>query len=71
MLRWENPEAALVFAQHYVHELLRYGENVKAVKVMMRCQLVNPAFKPLPEDIELAVHAAEQCHNDELASFLR
>lgn len=71
MLRWENPEAALVFAQHYVHELLRYGENVQAVKVMMRCQLVNPAFKPLPEDIESAIHAAEQCHNDELASFLR
>ena len=71
MLRWENPEAALAFAQQYVHELLRYGENVKAVKVMLRCRMVNPAFKPLPEDIELAAAAAEQCHNDELASFLR
>jgi hypothetical protein len=71
MLRWENPEAALAFAQQYVHELLRYGENVKAVKIMMRCRMVNPAFKPLRDDIELAAAAAEQCHNDELASFLR
>jgi hypothetical protein len=71
MLRWEKPDAALAFAQHYVHELLRYGENVKAVKVMMRCRMINAAFKPLAEDIDLAIHAAEQCHNDELASFLR
>ncbi len=71
MLRWENPEAALAFAQQYVHRLLRYGENVKAVKLMMRCRLVNPAFKPLLEDRELAAAAAEDCHNDELAKFLR
>ena len=71
MLQWENPEGALAFGQLYVHELLRYGENVKAVKIMMRCQLVNPAFRPLPEDVELAAHAAEECHNEELANFLR
>lgn len=71
MLRWENPEAAFAFAQQYVHELLRYGENVKAVKVMLRCRMINPAFKPLFEDLELAAAAAEACHNEELASFLR
>lgn len=71
MLRWENPDAALAFAQHYVHDLLRYGENVKAVKVMLRCRMINAAFKPFAEDIELAIHAAEKCHNDELATFLR
>lgn len=71
MLRWENPEAALAFAQQYVHELLSYGENVKAVKLMMRCRLVNPAFKPRFEDLELAAAAAEECHNEELASFLQ
>jgi len=71
MLRWENPEAALAFAQQYVHELLSYGENVKAVKVMMRCRMVNPAFKPLLEDLDIAAAAAEECHNEELASFLR
>ena len=71
MLRWEYPEAALAFAQQYVHELLSYGENVKAVKIMMRCRMVNAAFKPLFEDLDLAAAAAEECHNEELASFLR
>jgi len=71
MLRWENPEAAFAFAQQYVHELLRYGENVKAVKVMLRCRMINPEFKPLFEDLELAAAAAEACQNEELASFLR
>ena len=71
MMQWENPEAGLAFAQHYAHELLRSGENVKAVKLMLRCRLVNPAFRPLPEDIDLAAAAAQECHNDELASFLR
>lgn len=71
MMRWENPEAALAFAQRYVHELLRSGESVKAVKLIMRCRMVNPAFRPLPEDIDLAAAAAEECHNEELASFLR
>jgi len=71
LLQWENPEAALVFAQRYLHELLRNGETVKAVKLMLRCRGVNPAFKPLPEDIEFAAAAAEDCQNDELASFLR
>jgi hypothetical protein len=71
MMQWANPEAALAFAQRYVHELLRNGENVKAVKLMLRCRLVNPAFRPLPEDIDLAAAAARECHNDELASFLR
>lgn len=71
LLQWENPEAALVFAQRYLHELLRNGETVKAVKLMLRCRCINPAFKPLPEDMEIAAAAAEQCQNEELASFLR
>lgn len=71
MMQWENPEPALAFGQRYLHELLRNGENVKAVKLMLRCRLVNPAFRPLPEDVELAVAAAKACHNEELASFLR
>lgn len=71
MLQWENPEAALAFAQQYVHDLLRSGENVKAVKLIMRCRLLNPAFRPMAQDIELAAAAAEECQNDELASFLR
>lgn len=71
MLRWENNAAALPFAQHYLARLLHNGEQVAAVKLMLRCRLVNENFKPLPEDRELALAAARASHNDELISFLR
>lgn len=71
MLRWEHNNAGLAFAQHYVHHLLRHGDYVAAVKVMLRCQLVNAAFKPLREDLPEAIAAAEECRNSELAHALR
>lgn len=39
MLGWENQEHALFFAQHYIHYLLRHGETVPAMKIIMRCRL--------------------------------
>jgi hypothetical protein len=38
---------------------------------MLRCQRVNPAFKPLAEDLSQAIAAAEACRNDELARALQ
>lgn len=71
LLRWERDNAGLTYAQNYLHHLLRHGDLIRAVKVMLRCRLVNPAFKPMAEDIPQAIAAAEACHNDELANFLR
>jgi hypothetical protein len=71
MMRWENNNAGLAFAQKYIHELLRNGDYIAAVKVMLRCQRVNPAFKPLAEDLSQAIAAAEACRNDELARALQ
>lgn len=71
LMRWERNDAALAFAQHYLRHLLRNGDAVGAVKLMMRCRLLNAEFKPMPEDIPQAIAAAEACHNDELLSFLR
>lgn len=71
MLRWEDNNAGLAFAQHYVHHLLRHGDYVAAVKVMLRCRLINAAFKPLREDLAEAIAAAEECRNEELAKALR
>jgi hypothetical protein len=71
MMDWENTDAALFFAQQYLHHLLHDGEQVAAVKIMLRCRLANEAFKPLADDLSLAIEAAEQCDNDELASLLR
>ena len=41
MLRWENKEPALVFAQTYLARLLHAGDFATAVKVMTRCRHVN------------------------------
>lgn len=66
MMRWEVKYPALLFGQSYLRELLKNGEFATAVKVMMRCRHQNPDFRPLPEDIELAREAAEECGNEEL-----
>lgn len=71
MLRWENKDPALRFAQSYLHQLLRDGDRVSATKVMLRCQLENERFVPLPDDMALAIEAAEASGNQELAGFLR
>lgn len=71
MLRWENKLPALLFAQSYLHELLADGDVGTAVKVMLRCRLENDSFAPLAEDLPMALAAAEQSGNQELADFLR
>ena len=71
MLGWENQEPALFFGQHYVHDLLRYGEAVPALKIIMRCRLINDRFKPLREDVPVAIEAAESVGNSELAAVLQ
>jgi hypothetical protein len=70
MLKWENRDAALVFAQQYLSNLLQADLEVEAVKLMMRCRLVNPAFVPLADDLDRARQAALNCHNDDLADSL-
>lgn len=71
MLRWEIKYPALVFAQSYLNRLLHDGDDVTAVKVMMRCRHENDAFVPLADDIGPALKAAEHCQNQELIDFLR
>ena len=70
MLRWERSDAGLFFAQRYLQRLLAGGQQVAAVKLIMRCRLVNEAFKPFTEDIPRAIEAARACHNEELAAVL-
>ena len=70
MLNWERNDAALYFAQQYLKRLLIDGQQIAAVKLLMRCRLVNDSFKPLAEDIPRAVEAARACNNEELAAVL-
>jgi len=71
MLRWEIKYPALVFAQSYLRVLLHDGDDVTAVKVMMRCRHESDAFVPLADDIGPALKAAEHCQNQVLIDFLR
>lgn len=70
MLRWENRAPALFFGQQFLGRLLRQQEAVAAVKLMMRCRLLDEAFMPLPEDRAAAREAAVQCGNEELKRSL-
>jgi hypothetical protein len=71
MLGWENPQHALFFAQHYVHDALRHGEHVAALKAIMRCRRVDERFKPFEDDLPAAIAAAEASANTELAAVLK
>lgn len=71
MMRWERKEHALFFAQHYIRDLLRHGENVSAMKVTSRCRLVNEDFHPFREDLPALIEVAESSGNIDLAAVLK
>lgn len=71
MLRWENPGPALFFAKRYIHDRLQHNEALPALKLIMRCRLIDETFRPLPEDVPLAIAACEAYENKELAAILR
>jgi heme/copper-type cytochrome/quinol oxidase subunit 2 len=71
MLRWEDTYPALLLAQQYLGRLLEHNDRVAAVKLMLRCRLVNADFRPLTADLPTAIVAAEACQNYELAESLK
>ena len=71
MLEWENKQHSLFFAQHYVHDMLKHGEHIPALKVILRCRMIDETWKPLSEDLPAAIHLAETHGNIELAAVLK
>ncbi len=71
MMRWEQKQHGLFFAQLYIHDLLEHGEKIPALKVIMRCRLINEQFHPSREDLPAAIEAAESSGNIELAAVLK
>lgn len=71
MFGWEQQQHALFFAQHYIHDMLAHGERISALKVILRCRMIDPQFKPSREDLPAAIQAAEMSGNIELATVLR
>ena len=70
MIRWDDTYPALLLAKQYVGRLLEHNDKVGAVKLMLRCRLVNEGFRPLSADLPAAISAAEACRNDELLAAL-
>ena len=71
MLIWEQERSALFYAQHYLSRLLAFGESVKAVKLVLRCQTLDETFRPFREDIPATIDAALHCGNSALADALK
>jgi hypothetical protein len=71
MFLWEDKIHALFFAQRYVHDALAHGEDLRALKVTMRCYHESEQFKPLREDRPALIEAAERTGNTELAAVLK
>ncbi len=71
MMRWEQKQHALFFAQHYIHDMLQHGEKIPATKVILRCRLVDEQFHPSRDDIPAAIEAAESTGNIELVAVLK
>ena len=70
MLCWEDSYPGLLLAQQYLGRLLASGEQVAAVKLLLRCGSIDEAFRPLSADLPRAIAAAEACNNPELAETL-
>jgi hypothetical protein len=71
MLGWEQKSHALFFAQHYIRDALRHGEQIRALKATMRCLHENPEFRPFSEDVAALEAAATQGGNEELVEVLK
>lgn len=70
MLGWEDRHPALLLAQQYLGRLLALGDQAGAVKLMLRCRLVDAGFRPLSADLPQAIAAAEACGSRELVEVL-
>ena len=70
MLKWESHDAALLLAQSWLTRLLDEERDVEAVKLISRCLLENPRFRPLTDDHEAALELAMRMKRDDLARAL-
>lgn len=66
MFKWESKDGALMLAQVYLHRLLQETRDVEAVKLMARCLLEDPLFRPLPDDHDAAKELLERMHRADL-----
>lgn len=70
MLRWEGPLPALKFGEEHLGWLLAAGEQVRAVKLMLRLRLADADFRPAAADLPAAIAAARATGNTALEEAL-
>ena len=70
MLEWESKRGALFYAQDYLGWLLAEEREAEAMKLLTRCFLEDPTFRPRPPDREAALAIARRLHRDDLLENL-
>jgi len=70
MLKWESTEPALFFAQDYLGQLLSWGMENEALKVIGRCLHENPRWKPARADRQAVSELATRHSRDDLLRLL-
>ena len=71
MFRWEDKVHALFFARHYIRDALAHNEDIRALKMALRCYRESEQFRPLPETVPALLAAAERTGNADLAEVLK
>lgn len=66
MLKWENKDPALFFAQEYLGRLLEWERQNEALKLVARCLHENPRWRPLSDDRERVSDLARQRGREDL-----
>lgn len=71
MLKWENSDAALFFAQTYMHRLLLQQNEAAVLKLLSQCLHANVQFRPGAEDVNDVLEIAERHRRSDLLELLR
>jgi hypothetical protein len=70
MLKWENTDPALFFAQEYLRRLLRWRMDNEALKLVVRCLHENERWRPRQEDREEVNELLSQQGREDLVAEL-
>jgi len=71
MLKWENADAALFFAQTYLHRLLLQQREAAVLKLLSQCFHADSRFRPAADDRDDAIEVVERNGRTDLLALLR
>lgn len=71
MLKWENKDPALFFAQEYLGRLLEWRLHREALKLVARCLHESTRWRPLPEHRDAVVEIAHEAGREDLLRMLK